>query len=163
MVKHRVSRPWIAIPNSTTAWDRRTYALNLSTGWIQVLYEKWISQTDLQGNSVKAQKVAGSLENPDKYPELTADQVEKLFTEAEASDCSLKHAYGKVVGVNELSKVDLGRLATCPECFATNPVVEVASKVEVSEQVIAKFLAELSPAEAVPQGKLKRPAAAPGI
>lgn len=160
MTKQRVSRPWIAISNASIAWDRRTYALNLTTGAIQVLYEKWFSQTDLSGNTVKAQKVAGSLENPDKYPELTADQVEKVFKEAEASDCTLKHAYGKVMGIENLSKADLGRLALCPDCYATNPVVQVTAKVEASEQEIAKFLAELNPAEAIPQGKVKRPAQA---
>ncbi len=163
MLKTRVARPWLAIHNPSIAWDRRTYCLNLSTGMIQVLYEKWFSQTDMQGNTIKPQKVMGTLENPDKYPELTMEQVERIFKQAEADDCALKYAFGKVIGVDGLSKADLARVAACPDCFAENPVMQVAEKVEVTEQVIAKFISDISPAVEPVVGKAKRPATPAGI
>lgn len=120
-VKRFRKRPWHGGINHPIPWGDRTYCLNVDTGLVEILPDKFFPQKDPLTHKVVG-VTKGAIkpddQNPQRYPKLTQDEVERLFAESEKSGDSFKICYARLFGLDALNGFQQEKLALAPDAWA---------------------------------------------
>jgi|SRR5687767_513954 len=119
--KQYIHRPWagqVRTPEIPHEW--RTYALSLQTGDVVMLDEEW-KPNEATG---RIEKVPETLDNHNKWPEMTYSEVEELFAAAEESGESIPRTFAKLFGRERLTLKQVGELTHLRQQYAAPTVIE---------------------------------------
>ncbi len=128
--------PWNSHKRFDVPWTARTYTFDLVDGGIAVLPVAWTIEKDQRGrvSGFAGTKPEGDDPNSYGYPELTYKQAKAMQELSASTRCSLKVAFAKIVGTDDLSKADLDKLALAPDKYAAP---DVSTKVESDKKSVA--------------------------
>lgn len=132
-------RPWYGSINHPVPWEMRTYALNVDTGRIEVMPDKFFPVRDpLKHNVLTATKGAIKKEeqNPQSYPVLEHGDVDRLYADAEKCGEPLKIVYARLFGLDALTGKQQARLAMAPDVYAAKTAdLRKAEQTNASEKL----------------------------
>lgn len=136
--KRYIHRPWagqIREPEIPHQW--RTYALSLQTGDVVMLDEEWKPNEE----TGRIEKVPESLDNHNKWPIMSYDEVDQLFAAAEESGETIPRVFARLFGRERLTLKQIGELTHLRQQYAAPTVIEAkrqkARRTEDEDEMIA--------------------------
>lgn len=161
-------RPWHGSIEHPVPWDLRTYCLNIDTGRVEVLHEGFLPTRDpIDHKVMRVTKVERSLENPQGYPTMSKDDVDRLYDESEKSGDSFKLCYARLFGLDALTGKQQSKLAVAPDAYAAKvsdfrkaEAVNTSEKLKALQDAAAKARPGINPepvkSEPVKSGVIKK-------
>lgn len=122
-------RPWINPFTFPVSWKQRTYLFDFSTGCVNICAEDWDIKRNKEGDAVSAVAISGTRQNPSKFPELTYDETEALFVEAEFRTEPLKASFARLYK-SRLTPDEQTKLALAPSVYPNLDMYQRKEEVE---------------------------------
>lgn len=112
--------PWESQKQFDVPFSARTYTFSWVDGALAVLPQDWVIKKDDENQVTKVTAYAPEGDDPNTigFPVVNYTQAKAMQDMSSKTGCSLKVAFAKIVGTDNLSKEDLDRIALAPDKYA---------------------------------------------
>lgn len=139
--KSTATRPWLNVNDLPVPWKQRAFCFDLKKGHVKMLDQEWDIKRDKDGTPLAA-KATGPAHNPHRYPELSFDESEAVYSASEKGDESLKRSFARLYA-KRLTEDQKRQLALAPDLYSQTAAIAAKVEREADQASVDKFWKDL--------------------